>query len=73
MFRSLMREHMARWRPSVYLSHRVRGGGGAAKTVKRPPQQQTQPQDANYWAPLTRKRHIPPHPAQPQHTNHWAP
>ena len=27
------------------------------------------PQYANYWAPLTRKRHIPPHPAQPQHTN----
>ena len=24
-------------------------------------------------APLTRKRHIPPHPAQPQHTNRWAP
>ena len=31
------------------------------------------PQYANYWAPLTRKRHTPPHPAQPQHTNHWAP
>ena len=28
---------------------------------------------ANYWAPLTRKRHIPPHPAQPRHTDHWAP
>ena len=26
----------------------------------------------NYWAPLTRQRHIPPHPAQPQHTNHGA-
>ena len=25
------------------------------------------------WAPLTRKRHIPPHSAQPQHANHWAP
>ena len=24
-------------------------------------------------APLTHKRHIPPHPAQPQHTDHWAP
>ena len=35
-----------------------RGGGG---------------NDANYWAPLTRKRHIMPYPAQPQHTNHWAP
>ena len=33
-----------------------RGGrGGAAR-----------PQCANHWAPLTRKRHIPPHPAQPQ-------
>ena len=27
----------------------------------------------NYWAPLTRKRHTPPHSAQPQHTNYWAP
>ena len=44
-----------------------------AKTVKRPPQQPAQPQYANYWAPLTRKRHTLPHPAQPQHTNHWAP
>ena len=24
-------------------------------------------------APLTRKRHIPPHSAQPRHTNYWAP
>ena len=40
---------------------------------KRPPQQPAQPQYANYWAPLTRKRHMLPHPAQPQHTNHWAP
>ena len=44
-----------------------------AKTVKRPRQQPTQPQYANYWAPLTHKRHTMPHPAQPQHTNHWAP
>ena len=43
-----------------------------AKTVKRPPQQPTQPQYTNYWAPLTCKRHTMPHPAQPQHT-HWAP
>ena len=43
------------------------GGGGGSKNS------QTTPQYANYWAPLTRKRHIPPHPAQPQHTNHWAP
>ena len=26
-----------------------------------------------YWAPLTRKRHIPPHSAQPRHTSYWAP
>ena len=44
-----------------------------AKTVKRPPQQPAQPRYANYWAPLTRKRPIPPHPAQPRHTNDWAP
>ena len=44
-----------------------------AKTVKRPRQQPAHPQYANYWAPLTRKRHIPPHSAQPRHTNHWAP
>ena len=36
-------------------------------------QQPAHPQYANYWAPLTRKRHIPPHSAQPQHTNYWAP
>ena len=48
-------------------------GEWTAKTVKRPPQQSAHPQYANYWAPLTRKRHIPPHPTQPQHTNHWAP
>ena len=51
------------------------GGGGVwtAKTVKRPRQQPTHPQYANYRALLTRKRHTMPHPAQPQHTNHWAP
>ena len=48
-------------------------GAWTAKTVKRPPQQPAHPQYANYWAPLTRKRHIPPHPAQPRHTNNWAP
>ena len=48
-------------------------GVWTAKTVKRPRQQPAQPQYANYWAPLTRKRHIPPHSAQPQHTIHWAP
>ena len=44
-----------------------------AKTVKRPQQQPAHPQYANYWAPLTRKRHTMPHSAQPQHTNYWAP
>ena len=44
-----------------------------AKTVKRPPHQAARPQYANYGAPLTRKRHIPPYPAQSQHTSHWAP
>ena len=34
---------------------------------------QHNPQYANCWALLTRKRHIPPHSAQPQHTNYWAP
>ena len=36
-------------------------------------QQPAHPQYANYWAPLTRKRHTMPHPAQPQHINRWAP
>ena len=64
-------------RPALGNSRLHNGGGGggvwAAKTVKRPPQQPAQPQYANYWAPLTRKRHIPPHSAQPRHTNYWAP
>ena len=47
-------------------------GAWTGKTVKRW-QQPAQPQYANYWAPLTRKRHAMPHSAQPQHTNHWAP
>ena len=48
-------------------------GVWTAKTVKRPPQQPAHPQYTNYWAPLTRKRHTPPHSAQPQRTNYWAP
>ena len=48
-------------------------GVWTAKTVKRPRQQPAHPQYANYWAPLTRKRHIPPNSAQPRHTNYWAP
>ena len=51
----------------------VDGGVWTAKTVKQSRQQPAQPQYANYWAPLTRKRHTMPHPAQPRHTNHWAP
>ena len=42
------------------------GGGGGG-------QQPAHPQYANYWAPLTRKRHILPHSAQPQYTKYWAP
>ena len=34
---------------------------------------QRNPQDANYWAPLTRKRHTTPHSAQPKHINDWTP
>ena len=48
-------------------------GAWTAKTVKRPRQQPAHPQYANYWAPLTRKRHTIPHSAQSQHTNYWAP
>ena len=48
-------------------------GVWTAKTVKRPRQQPAHPQYADYWAPLTRKRHTMPHSAQSQHTNHWAP
>ena len=48
-------------------------GVWTAKTVKRPRQQPAHPQYANYWAPLTRKRHTMSHSAQPQHTNYWAP
>ena len=46
---------------------------GQRKQSNDPGNNQHNPQYANYWAPLTRKRHIPPHPAQPQHTNDWAP
>ena len=47
-------------------------GVWTAKTVKRPRQQPAHPQCANYWAPLTRKRHTMSHSAQSQHTNYWA-
>ena len=48
-------------------------GVWTAKTVKPPRQQPAHPQYANYWAPLTRKRHTMPHSAQSQHANYWAP
>ena len=46
---------------------------GRQKQSNDPGNNQHNPQYANYWAPLTRKRHIPPHPAQPRHTNDGAP
>ena len=44
---------------------------GQQKPSNDPHDNQHNPQYANRWAPLTRKRHILP--AQPQHTNYWAP
>ena len=46
---------------------------GQQQQSNDPSNNQHNPQYANYWAPLMRKRHIPPHPAQPRHTNDWAP
>ena len=46
---------------------------GQQKQSTDPDNNQHNPQYANYWAPLTHKRHIPPHSAQPRHTNDWAP
>ena len=46
---------------------------GQQKQSNDPGNNQHNPRYANYWAPLTRKRHILPHPAQPQHTNDGAP
>ena len=46
---------------------------GQQKQSNDPGNNQHNPQYANYWAPLTRKRHILPHSAQPQHNNYWAP
>ena len=45
---------------------------GQQKQSNDPGNNQHNPQYANYWAPLRRKRHTMPHSAQPQHTNHWA-
>ena len=52
-----------------------RGGGVRCliDPLMDPGNNQHIPQYANYWAPLTRKRHTMPHSAQPQHTNYWAP
>ena len=46
---------------------------GQQKQSNDPANNQHNPQYANYWAPLTRKKHIPPHAAQPRHTNDGAP
>ena len=46
---------------------------GQQKQSNDPGNNQHNPQYANYWAPLTRKRHIPPYPAQPRRASHWAP
>ena len=46
---------------------------GQQKQSNDPRNNQHNPQYANYWAPLTRKRHITPHSAQPRHANDWAP
>ena len=46
---------------------------GQQQQSNDPRNNQHNPRYANYWAPLTRKRHIPPHSAQSQHTNYWAP
>ena len=51
------------------LGERVLG----QKQSNDPRNNQHNPQYANYWAPLTRKRRIPPHSAQSQHANDWAP
>ena len=45
---------------------------GQQEQSNDPRNNQHNPQYANYWPPLPRKRHIRPHPAQPRHTNHWA-
>ena len=37
---------------------------GQQKQSNNPGNNQHNPQYANYWAPLMRKWHIPPHPAQ---------
>ena len=66
--------------PAIPRGHARRGPSdldpsahAAVQGRDNPGNNQHNPQYANYWAPLTRKRHIPPHSAQPRHTNDWAP
>ena len=57
---------------SPECAHRLRADVcGQQKPSNDPRNNQHNPQHANYWAPLTRKRHTMPHPAQPRHTNYW--
>ena len=67
-FRRVQRELSTGGDPGQDPTPKGEGGGGL-----QPRQQPAHPQYANYWAPLTPKRHIPPHSAQPQDTNYWAP
>ena len=68
------------WQARLRGTSTGRGGGGGLWTEARGQQKQSNnlgnnqhnPQYANYWAPLTRKRH-PPQPAQPRRTNDRAP
>ena len=46
---------------------------GQQKQSNDPRNNRHNPQYADYWALLTRRRHIPPHSAQPRHTSDWAP
>ena len=66
--------HTRRWfRQFLIMYHCLHKGGVDSKNSQMTPATTSTSQYANYWAPLTRKRHIPPHSAQPQHTNYWAP
>ena len=64
--------------PSVGISLDQRFSSALSAPLKTqqcndPRNNQQSPQYANYWAPLTRTRHIPPQSVQPRHTDHWAP
>ena len=79
---------LGRQRDHVKSGFRFLGGGGGATEPPPPqtwaaanrysggqttPRNPHNPQYADDWAPLTRKRHIPPPPTQPRNTNDWAP